>query len=309
MAVKILRAGPMMTVQDSGRFGYSDKGITQSGVLDHYSYDLVNCVLGNHRNEAVIEMIIFGGDFEFTENTFFALGGADMDAKLSGRNCSLYKVYKASAGDILSMSCAKSGCHGYIAFGGGIDVPSVMESRSTNVKCGFGGYCGRKLMAGDIISTGNAECEENKLDLPIVDVKNVIRVVAGAQIEKFTQHGKEVFFGSEYTVSGNYDRMGCRLIGEKIESVDGMDIISDGIAFGSIQISSDGQPIVMLADRQTTGGYAKIGAVAAVDIPEFVQHKPGDKIRFEEISVKQAQKEYIRREKYILKLFKKYERV
>ena len=164
-------------------------------------------------------------------------------------------------------------------------------------------------MAGDIISTENAECEENELDLPIGDVKNVIRVVAGAQIEKFTQHGKEVFFGSEYTVSGNYDRMGCRLIGEKIESVDGMDIISDGIAFGSIQISSDGQPIVMLADRQTTGGYAKIGAVAAVDIPEFVQHKPGDKIRFEEISVKQAQKEYIRREKYILKLFEKYERV
>ncbi|MGN1480356.1 biotin-dependent carboxyltransferase family protein [Porcipelethomonas sp.] len=309
MAVKILRAGPMMTVQDCGRFGFADKGVSQSGVLDYYSAACINCILGNSRNEAVIEMTMMGGDFEFENTAFFALGGADMQACLNGRECSLYTVYKAESGDVLTMGYAQKGCHGYISFSGGIDVPVVMGSRSTNMKCGIGGFNGRKLMTGDVINTGFLSCTEGISIEPEDVYGDIVHVVSGAQCDMFTQKGIDTFFSEEYTVSGNYDRMGCRLQGTAIESKNGMDIISDGIAFGSIQISSDGQPIVMLADRQTIGGYAKIGAVATADIPKFVQHKPGEKIKFEKITIKEAQKMYIRREKELNKMFRKYGRM
>lgn len=305
MAVKILRSGPLMTVQDCGRFGFADKGVSQSGVLDYYSAACINGILGNPRNEAVIEMTMMGGDFEFEDTSFFALGGADMKASLNGRECSLYTVYKAAAGDVLIMGYAQKGCHGYISFGGGIEVPTVMGSKSTNLKCGIGGFQGRKLMTGDVINTGISHCTEGVSVKPEETYGDIVHVVLGAQRDMFTQKGIDTLFSEEYTVSVNYDRMGCRLQGKAIESKNGMDIISDGIALGSIQISSDGQPIVMLADRQTIGGYAKIGSVAAVDIPKFVQHKPGEKIKFEKITLKKAHKLYIKREKKLKALFGK----
>lgn len=304
--IEILRAGPLMTIQDGGRKGFADKGVSQSGVLDNRSMNIVNILLGNRKDEAVIEMTMAGGDFEFQSETFFALGGADMGAQLNGAECRLYTVYRADKGDKLTMGYAQKGCHGYIGFSGGIDVPVVMGSKSTNIRCGFGGFEGRKLAAGDVVSTGApvSGITDNSYS-PETENTDEIRVLLCAQNDMFTQKGIDDFLSCEYTISANYDRMGCRLEGTAVEAVNGMDIISDAIAFGSIQISSDGMPIVMLADRQTIGGYAKIGAVISTDIPEFVQHKPGEKIHFRAVTLKEAQKLYTKEQKFLRKLSEK----
>lgn len=304
--IKILRAGPLMTVQDGGRKGFADKGVSQSGVLDFRSMNIINILLGGRKDEAVIEMTMAGGDFEFQNETFFSLGGADMGAQLNGTRCSLYKVYRADKGDTLTMGYAQNGCHGYIGFSGGIEVPLVMGSKSTNIRCGFGGFEGRRLAAGDIILTGKPVSGiEGNTYLPEFENKDEIRVILCAQSKMFTQKGIEDFLSCEYTVSANYDRMGCRLEGVPVESLNGMDIISDAIAFGAIQISSDGMPIVMLADRQTIGGYAKIGAVISTDMPAFVQHKPGEKIHFRTVTLKEAQRLYKKEQKFYKKLAQK----
>lgn len=307
--IKILKAGPLMTIQDGGRRGFSDKGVSGSGVLDYRSMTLINILLGNCFDEAVIEMTMMGGDIEFKSETYFALGGSDMKANLSGTECMLYTVYKAEIGNVLTMGYAQSGCHGYIGFSGGIDVPYVMGSKSTNLRCGFGGFQGRKLAMNDILSIGNSSFKKSgNVYLSEKNSENEIRVILCAQSNMFTTKGINDFLSCEYTVSSNYDRMGCRLEGMAVEAIDGMDIISDAILFGTIQISSDGMPIVMLADRQTIGGYAKIGAVATVDIPKFVQHKPGEKIRFIEVKLKEAQKLYKKEQKEFKKLATEYQK-
>lgn len=309
MGIKIINAGLLATVQDKGRFGYGDKGISQSGVLDYKAMAISNYLLGNDANEAVLELMLYGPMIEFTQNGVFAVTGADMTALLNDRPVPMYRAVAAKKGDILKFSLAKSGCFGYIAFRGGLDIPTVMGSKSTNVKCKFGGFNGRKLMANDEIAFCSQIIEagdlENREYIPVESVVNsVIRVVMGPQQGYFTEKGIETFLSSAYKITNQYDRMGCKLEGNALEYKDKVDIISDGIPMGGIQIAANGQPIVMLSDRQTTGGYAKIAAVVTVDIPKFVQHKPGDVISFKEISILEAQELYKKEQR----LFRKLER-
>ena len=295
MSVLVKTPGPLTTVQDEGRFFYQSSGIRPSGVMDGVAYEAANALVGNAKGEAVLEMTFLGATLEFQSASWFALTGADMQAKLDGVPVERYRAVKAEAGQILAVGMAAVGCRGYLAVRGGFDVPLVMGSRSTDVSAKLGGFEGRALKAGDVLPTLPAD-DWTPTDLcyepPVYESEITVRVVPGPQQEYFTAAGVDTFFSAVYEISPNSDRMGLRLDGPEVESISGTDIVSDGIVFGSIQVPSGGVPIILMADHQTAGGYAKIGTVLSFDLPKLAQARPGDKVRFAKISAEDAQKLY-----------------
>lgn len=295
MSIFIKSPGALSTVQDMGAVGHLADGFPSAGVMDRYSAALANILVGNGEGDAVVEMTMKGMCITFLDRTVFALTGADMTPMLCKKNIPMNAAVTAHPGDVLEMGFARTGCRGYLAIRGGIDVPRVFGSRSTNLRCSFGGYYGRRLEEGDVVPITPApllsEYAVSARNLPYSGVggKNIsVRAVPGPQDYMFTPEALETFFSSPYTVSPESDRMGIRLKGEVLESRDGVDIISDGIVFGSVQVPRSGMPIVLMADRQTTGGYAKIATVIEADLPSLAQARPGDEITFVKTDVKSA---------------------
>ena len=214
---------------------------------------------------------------------------------LDGQRIDTYRAIPVNAGQTLRFTMLRTGCRAFVAFAGGLDIPVVMGSRSTNMKAKIGGYQGRKLQKDDVIGFRAPKTDLKNLGLrhtspefmPRAEYK--LRIVLGPQDDAFTERGITTFLSSVYTLTPEFDRMGCRLDGELIEHVKSGDIISDGIAFGAVQVPSAGKPIIMLADRQTTGGYAKIANVISADFRILAQLKAGDKVRFEKVSIAAAQ--------------------
>lgn len=307
MNLKIITPGPLSTVQDLGRFGFMQSGFSPNGAMDTYSARLANLLVGNSQGEGVIEMTLSGITAEFDCETVIALTGADMNPRINGEPIEMYKSIHVSQGDVLSMKTAQKGMRCYLAVAGSFDIQPVMGSVSTNLKCGVGGFEGRKLKSGDCIplrGTVDLLCFGTRKINPCNDYKNSVevRAVAGPQDDYFSESELEKFFSSEYKVSSKSDRMGIRLEGEKISSLNGVDIISDGVVTGSVQIPSSGEPIVMMADRQTTGGYAKIATVITPDLKYLAQLQPGNTVKFIRISQKEAEKINIKEQKYFSKL-------
>ena len=303
MSIKITSGGMLSTIQDTGRTGAQSTGFSVSGVMDRDAYREANHLVGNINGEAVIEMTYNGICAEFLCDTVISFTGGDFAPTINGLSVPCYHSVAVKRGDILKMGMTNDFMRCYMAVRGGFDVPVVMGSRSTNMKIKTGGFEGRKLRTGDIIPIGKGITNSIKdRALPKPEYNNEIRVILGPQDNYFTKKGIDTFLSCEYTVSDKSDRMGYRFSGAEIEN-NGTDIISDGIAEGSIQVSSNGQPIIMMADRQTTGGYAKIATVISVDIPKLAQKKPGEKVKFTAVSLKEAQKEYIKKEKYYRTLF------
>ena len=295
MGIQIINGGFLTTIQDMGRYGYQETGMSVSGVMDTRAASLANILVGNDTNEAVIEITMMGPTMKFTEDEIIAVTGGDLGAKIDGKPVERYRAVLVKAGQTLSFMGMYGGSRAYIAFAGGLDIPVVMGSRSTNIKCGLGGFKGRRLLDGDYISFRAKRRYlpyflSRSLDLNEFDQDNItLRVIMGPQDDAFTAAGKETFLSSEYVVTSEFDRMGCRLEGPFIASKSTTDIISDGIAFGSVQVPSHGKPIILLADRQTTGGYAKIATVISVDIPKLVQRKTDHKVKFQAVTVEEAQ--------------------
>lgn len=292
----------LTTVQDLGRNGYQSQGFSVAGVMDVRSFKIANLLLDNPENEAVLEFTLIGPTLQFTSDTIIAITGGDFQPTINGEPAPMYTALYMKRGDILKFGSARTGSRGYIAFSSYLDIPVVMGSRCTNLKSKIGGYKGRKLKDEDYIGFRIKRRYlpyflSRKLDLDEFDEEEVtLRVVMGPQDDMFTKQGIHTLLSETYTVTSDFDRMGCRLEGPFIASKNGSDIISDGIAFGSIQVPAHGKPIVLLADRQTTGGYAKIATVATVDIPKLVQRKTDHKIRFKAITVEEAQKLYLEEE-------------
>ena len=303
MGIKIIKAGLLTTIQDMGRFGYQETGMSVSGVMDTRSTSLANILAGNDEGEGVLEVTVMGPTIEFTADNIIAVTGGDLGATLDGAPLPLYQAVLVKAGQTLGFAFPKSGARAYVAFAGGLDVPAVMGSKSTNLKSRIGGFEGRKLEAGDVIGfaapkTALPNMEARKLPAQDFSAKSLeIRVVLGPQDDCFPQSSIDTFFNSEYTISNEYDRMGCRMQGPVIKHKVGGDIITDGISFGAVQVPSHGNPIVMMADHQTTGGYTKIGNVISVDLPILAQCMPGHKIHFKWISIEAAQYWYCREKK------------
>ena len=299
MGIRILKGGMLTTVQDLGRTGYQSQGFSVAGVMDVRSFKIANLLLDNPENEAVLDFTLIGPTLQFTSATIIAITGGDFSPTINGEPAPMYTALYMNKGDILKFGSARTGSRGYVAFSSYLDIPVVMGSRCTNLKSKIGGFKGRKLQADDYINFRIKRRYlpfflSRKLDIDEFDQEEaVLRVVMGPQDDLFSKQGIETFLNSKYTVTSDFDRMGCRLEGTFIAPKETSDIISDGIAFGSIQVPSHGKPIILLADRQTTGGYAKIATVASVDIPKLVQRKTDHQIRFQAISVQEAQKLYL----------------
>lgn len=302
MGLVVKKPGVITTIQDNGRFGYQGSGFSTNGVMDHRAFVIANLLVENEPNAPVLEFALAGPAVRFTTNTCIAITGGDFSPTLDGEPVPRYTALMVHRGSILRFKASKTGCYGYLAIAGNsVRVPEVMGSRSTNLKCEFGGWKGRALIVGDYVpfttksvdflpNLGSHRIDGGDDAFYGFDRDEVtLRVVPGPQEGMFTPAGIETFYSQAYRTTAKCDRMGYRLDGPEIETLHGSDIISDGIAFGAVQVPSHGRPIIMLADRQTTGGYAKIGTITTVDIPKLVQRPPGTKVRFEPISVQEAQ--------------------
>lgn len=305
--IEIISAGMLSTVQDLGRFKVMKNGFTQSGVMDAYSTKIANKLCKNDINAPVIEMTMLGITAKFKDEHIFAISGGIFDVSLNNKPVRTNKAYIAKDGDVLSIKGAKQGLRCYLAVAGGFDVPLFMGSASTNLKINVGGFNGRKLKAGDILKIGKADKIKNieKRELPENTYNNPVRVraVLGPQDDMFSENDLMLFSKQQYTVTSDLDRMGIRLWGIALRGKEKLEIISDAITFGSIQITNSGMPIILMADHQTTGGYAKIATVISADLPKLAQVKPNDKISFEIIDIDTAEKIAIKQKKFIDKLF------
>lgn len=310
LASKIIVENPglLTTVQDLGRYGYQQYGMPVAGAMDNYALKVGNILVGNDIDEAGLEITLTGCTLKFNGKGIAALTGADLGAHLNGKVINNWQSFEFNDGDRLVFTTVKKGCRAYLTICGGIDVPVVMGSKSTYLRGKIGGFQGRKLMKTDVLACG--EVKPNQLPycavvpdklIPDYD-KRIIRVVLGPQDDYFLQEEIEKFLVSFYEVTGQYDRMGYRLKGQVIKHKKGPDIVSDGIAPGAIQIPGHGQPIIMLVDRQTTGGYTKIANVISVDLPLLAQIKPGEKVNFTNISIQEAQELYQEQEKKLVRL-------
>ncbi len=309
MGIRMIKAGMFTTVQDLGRTGFADRGIRTCGVMDRRSFRIANLLLDNPENEAVLECTLIGPVIEFTSEMIIAVTGGDFHPEVNGEPVPMYEALYMKKGDILKLGSAASGRTCYIAFSNYLQIPVVMGSRSTDTLCGIGGFRGRKLQDGDYIEERIKRRKylpwflSRKLSLNEFDTrKEKIRVVTGPQDDMFTRRGLNTFLSSEYTVTSSFDRMGMRLDGPFIESRTGSDIISDGIPAGAVQVPENGKPIIMLSDRQTTGGYAKIAAVIAADLPKLVQRRTGDRITFQTVSLEEAQKAILEEQREFQKM-------
>ncbi len=286
---EVIQPGLLTTVQDMGRYGYQQYGVPVSGAMDDYALRIANLLVGNDEGEACLEITLLGLQLRVLEDTVVAITGAELSPLLNNSSLPMWEAVTVSPGDTISFPWSKKGCRSYLAVAGGIDVPKVMGSRSTYVKSHIGGFKGRPLQVGDRLKSGEAHPGALGIRLPsqyIPEYQNQseLRVILGPQDDHFTEEGIHTFLHAEYAVSTEADRVGYRLQGPRIEHKIGADIISDGIPLGAVQVPRDGLPIVLLADRQTTGGYTKIAVVITVDIPKLAQAKPGDKVRFSQIT-------------------------
>lgn len=306
--IKIISAGLLSTVQDLGRFGVMKDGFTQSGAMDSYSMQIANRLCANEPNAPVIEMTMLGITARFMSERVFAVSGGRFEITLNNEPIRTNKAYIAGQGDVLAIKGSKSGMRCYLAVNGGFDVPLFMGSASTNLKLGVGGFEGRRLMPNDEIKIKKApmiDVTDREIDEFTYDDVVRVRVVLGPQDDMFTKTDLAFFTQQRYTVTPNLDRMGIRLNGIALRGKDTLDIISDGIVFGSVQITKSGMPIILMADHQTTGGYAKIATVISADLPKLAQLKPYNKVCFDVVDVKKAQDLAIKQKKYISNLFKR----
>lgn len=294
-SIDVINGGILTTIQDSGRYGYQELGIPTSGAMDDYNFRLANILVGNKLDEAVLEMTYFGPTLKFNEELTIAITGSDMSPKINGEPAPMYETIKVKAGDTLQFGKVDEGIRSYLAFGGSIDVPVVNGSKSTHIKTKMGGINGRALKPKDELNIiKSKEKTMRKIPekyLPKFSHCNILRVVLGPQDDYFTEKGiHDLFRSGGYQVTKDFDRMGIRLRGTEIEHKETADIISDGTNFGSIQVPANGQPIVLLADRQTTGGYTKICNVITPDLHKLAQMTFLDKVLFQKVTIEEAQK-------------------
>jgi antagonist of KipI len=297
---KVLKPGLQTTVQDLGRVGYQQYGISPSGAMDSYSLQMSNLLVGNPLHEAGLEATMIGPGLEALQDVSIAICGGNLQPMVNKKEVQMWKCFIFRKGDILSFGKVESGARAYIGFAGGIDVPLVLSSKSTFINGTMGGFNGRALEAGDVLY-GCPFVRKNRFlhkdFIPEYNAQLEVRVILGPHLEKFHPGTIARFLSGEYTVTSQSNRMGYRLEGPELGHIDGADIISDAIPAGGIQVPSNGQPIILMAERQTTGGYARIATVISVDLPLLAQAMPGTIIRFVEISIGEAQDLYRKQRK------------
>lgn len=275
------RPGLLTTVQDLGRYGYQHLGVSPGGALDALDHRLANLLVGNPEEFATLEITVLGPTLVASRPLQIALCGAPFAFTCDGRPLPLGELIPVQAGARLAIGTAATGARAYLAVAGGFDVPLVMGSRSTALRDRFGGFDGRALRAGDVLPIGTADHARQASDAGVkrVSASGPVRFVDGPHWESLPDDARQRFLDASFAVSSNSDRMGLRLQGPAIDLAL-PELISSGVATGTIQLPPDGHPIVLLADRQTIGGYPRLGEVIAADLPRLAQLRPGDALRF-----------------------------
>ncbi|TVR07830.1 MAG: biotin-dependent carboxyltransferase [Salinarimonadaceae bacterium] len=289
--IAVIDCGPATTIQDAGRFGLQRFGVGPVGAMDRTALAIANLLVGNATDEAAIEFAGLGGRFRVSEGVArVALVGADAVLSVEGEPVAPWTSVTLRAGETFTVGAPRSGTFAMLAIAGGLDVAPALGSRSLHLRAAIGGLGGRGLRPGDALPLRRGTVDGD--DLVLIDPPKPrvgpIRVVLGPQADHFTQAGIDTFLSGAYTVSQQADRMGYRLNGPRIEHANGFNIVSDGIVTGSIQVPGSGEPIVLMADRQTTGGYPKIATIISADLSRFAQLRPGETVRFAAISAAEA---------------------
>lgn len=299
-SMTFLQTSPMTTIQDSGRMGWQDKGVSVSGAMDEIALKTANRLVGNKDQAPCIEMTMISDRILFNGPAVIALTGADMGFSLNGHAVGRYRILYVCKGDVLDGK--KSGGRAYLSIAGELECDKVFASYSTDLKGGFGGYRGRRIQKGDKLTwhsngpvvSGAKNCSKECMSISTVEKIKVpnsmldewygsrkIRICLSPEQKRFKKGAISILTSSVYEVTAESDRMGFRLSGNPLEHLDGCDILSSPLTKGSVQVPKDGQPIIMMSDRHTTGGYTKIGQVIKADLPYLAQRMPGDKIYFD----------------------------
>lgn len=292
-ALRIQSAGFGVTIQDGGRSGFLRFGVTAAGPMDPLAHAMANRAVAAAPDAAAIE-IPFGGLEVVAEYgpATVALAGGRFDIRIDGAPLPAAVVARLAAGSTLSVRGGKVGMWCYLALAGTMEVPPVMGSTATHTRSGIGGMAGRGLAPGDLIplTLSGADVAEGEILAPHLDDngRSPVRVMVGPQADHFSPRERERFLCQTWTISGRSDRMGYRLDGKPLRYARSFNIVSDGIAMGSVQVPGDGLPIVLMADRQPTGGYPKIATVISADLGVLAQRRPGSEVRFVEVSHEEA---------------------
>lgn len=304
MAIEVLNPGLLTTVQDTGRYGYQRYGIPPAGAADSYALRVGNILLGNKEDEASLEITILGPTLRFEEENWIALTGTDLGPYLNEQPLPLWETVHVNKGDVLSFRRPEKGMRVYLTIAGGINVPPALKSKATYLQGKLGGFCGRPLHGGDRIETIPARAQKRRLPKRLIPSYGLhsLRVLVSSTGEHFSSVAVKTLLTSEYKILPHSNRMGLRLTGSSIEHLKSADIISEPVCTGAIQVPGNGQPILLLSDRQTTGGYTRIATVISVDLPKAAQARPGDVISFVECTLEEAQQAYCEQEELLAAL-------
>jgi antagonist of KipI len=296
MSLLIHKEGVLTTVQDLGRWGFRDLGINPSGVMDPTATRLINILLGNAEDDAVLEFHFPAGTVVFEKSALFALGGAEFDARLNGAKIENWRPYFAEGDAEIKFSGKKSGARAYLSVCGGFALEEWLGSHSTNLTASAGGFEGRRLRTGDRIDCCKHVTEPSLLNysvsrslIPIYRPFPTVRIVAGAEFEMLSDESRDTFLESGFTVSKESNRMGYRLLGDPLQLSNKVEMLSSAVSFGTIQLLPDGNLIVLMADHQTTGGYPRIANVISLDLPLLAQLNPNDKVAFHLVLIEEAE--------------------
>jgi biotin-dependent carboxylase-like uncharacterized protein len=305
--VAVIKPGLLTTIQDRGRWGWQAQGVSVSGPMDPCSHRLANALAGNDASAATLEVTLIGPELEFEDERVIAVAGAEFELTVDGRGVPANSAFVVAAGSHLRFGARRRGARAYIAIAGGIDAPAILGSRSTHLVSAMGGIDGRALKAGDHLPLGDPRRARRAMSVqpltpvvPLPDAHARIRVLAGPQLDYFSHDALDVLQSGPYTISGQSDRMGFRLDGPQLTHARGADIISDATALGALQVPASGQPIVLMADRQTAGGYPKIATVISADVSVAGQLGPGDTLTFSVCSLGEALSALIAQERALM---------
>ncbi|PLP96814.1 5-oxoprolinase subunit C family protein [Cupriavidus pauculus] len=295
MFIEVIKPGALSSFQDLGRHGFQQLGVPANGVMDEHAHRLANALVGNAQAEATLEITLMGPTLRFQAAAAVAVCGADLDATVDGAPLSPGQAFVVPAGATLSFGKRRSGLRAYLAVAGGFALDPVMGSSSTFLRGGYGGAQGKPIRKGDMLVLRNPRQEFPVVSSEIAtaieaEAGKPLRAVRGREWQAFSEPAQRNLAETEYRIGAQSDRMGYRLEGAALLLQEKLELASEAVGFGTIQVPPDGQPIVLMADRQTTGGYPKIAHVCAVDLPRLAQCMPGETVRFTLVSLEEAQK-------------------
>lgn len=316
MSITILKSGLLTTFQDGGRAGYASLGVGAAGPMDAPAFRLANALVGNGRDAAALELTLIGPRLAFDADAVIAIAGADFDASIEGRSLAAWQSVRVPAGSVLDCGRARRGARAYLAIAGGFAVDCTLGSAATDVNSRLGAFDGRPLREGDRLKISLATDNDTALQQqrtttswsldprPWFDADSThpIDLIRGTHFDALDEHSRAALFNAEFRIGADSNRVGFRLDGPSLIITQPLELVSEAAAFGTLQLPPGGQPIALMAEHPTTGGYPRVGQIAMIDLPRLAQRRPREPVRFREIDIDEAQTGYLAHERELARL-------